>query len=57
MQIRTPALSGNQQQASSLPENCRPVVTKGKEERETEREIGRERETHLSICRIPPPTT
>lgn len=30
MQICTPSLSGNQQQASSSPENCRPVVTEGK---------------------------
>jgi len=49
MQIQSSQLSGNQQQASSSPENCRPVVTKGKEEKETE--------IHLSIYRIPLPPT
>lgn len=39
MQICTPPLSGNQRQASSSPEYCRLVVTKGKEEREREKLI------------------
>lgn len=47
MQIRTPTLSGNQRQASSSPENCHPVVTKGKEREE-------ERETHLVETPQPP---
>lgn len=39
MQIHTPLLSGNQQQASSSPKNCQPVVTKGKErEKDMKRE-------------------
>ena len=39
MQILTPTLSGNQQQPSSSPKNCRPVVTRARRrERERERE-------------------
>lgn len=45
-------LSGNQQQASSLPENCHPVVTKGKE-----RDWGINSSQHLSTSVHPPPTT
>ena len=54
MQIRTPPLSGNQRQKPPLrPSTVVLWSQRAKEEREREREG----ETHLSVCRIPPPTT